>query len=193
MSLHWLTLPVLGLALTVYGWFAAALGLWISIQLRSTWRAEFLTIASLLLVNVAGQGIINMMSIRGYAPQLWPGFTPYEVGKLVLNAQILERLSRATWPQLWRFWDLDDGLGWLTIFSVISLMSYAVLAAFLTWEALRRFDRRRPAQSAARVFRACDVRGSDYSEGGGAGRRRRTGVTLGAGRHALALRELRWT
>ena len=139
-SLHWLTLPVLVLALTVYAWFAAALGLWISIQLRSTWRAQFLTIASMLLVNVAGQGIINMMSIRGYAPQLWPGFTPYEVGKLVLNAQILERLSQTTWPRLWRFWDLDDGLGWLTIFSIISLIAYAVLAAFLTWDALRRFE-----------------------------------------------------
>ncbi len=139
-SLHWLTIPVLALALAVYGWFAAALGIWISIQLRSTWRAQFLTIAALLLVNVSGQGIINMLSIRGFAPQLWPGFTPYEVGKLVMSTDILQRLSQASWPHLWRFWALDDGLGWLTIFSVISLMAFAVLAAFLTWDALRRFE-----------------------------------------------------
>jgi ABC-type transport system involved in multi-copper enzyme maturation permease subunit len=139
-SLHWLTLPVLALVLAVFGWFAAALGVWVSIQLRSTWRAQFLTIASLLLANVAGQGIINMLSIRGFAPQLWPGFTPYEVGKLVMNTDILQRLSQTSWPHLSRFWDLDDGLGWLTIFSIISLMAYAVLAAILTWDALRRFE-----------------------------------------------------
>ena len=37
-SLHPLALPAALLALLVYGWFAAALGAWISIQLRSTWR-----------------------------------------------------------------------------------------------------------------------------------------------------------
>jgi ABC-type transport system involved in multi-copper enzyme maturation permease subunit len=139
-SLHWLTLPALALALAVYGWFAAVLGVWISIQLRSTWRAQFLTIAALLLVNVAGQGILNTLAARGFAPQLWPGFTPYEVGKLVMDTQLLYQLSHMTWPQLWRFWDLDDGLGWLTVFSIISLMAYAALAAFLTWDALRRFE-----------------------------------------------------
>ncbi|MGP0066001.1 MAG: ABC transporter permease subunit [Isosphaeraceae bacterium] len=139
-SLHWITLPVLALAVAVYGWFAAALGVWISIQLRSTWRAQFLTISALLLANVAGQGIINTLSVRGFAPQLWPGFTPYEVGKLVMDTQILYRLTHMTWPKLWRFWDLDEGFAWLTVFSVISLMSYAALAAFLTWDSLRRFE-----------------------------------------------------
>ena len=42
--------------------FAAALGVWISIQLRLTWRAQFLTIALLLLVNVSGQGVLNMLA-----------------------------------------------------------------------------------------------------------------------------------
>ncbi len=139
-SLHWLSIPMLALALPVYGWFAASLGIWISIQLRSTWRSQFLTIAALLLVNVSGQGIINTLSIRGFAPQLWPGFTPYEVGKLVLGTEILNRLSQEPWPQAWRIWSLDDGLGWQTIFSIVSLVVYAVLAAFLTWDALRRFE-----------------------------------------------------
>jgi ABC-type transport system involved in multi-copper enzyme maturation permease subunit len=139
-SLHWLTLPALALALAVYGWFAAALGVWISIQLRSTWRAQFLTIASLLLVNVIGQGILNTLSARGFAPQLWPGFTPYEVGKLVMDTRIMLNLTHMTWPQHWRFWDLDDGMGWLTVFSIINLIAYAFLAAFLTWDALRRFE-----------------------------------------------------
>ena len=61
-SLHSLAFPAIALSLAVYGWFAAALGLWISLQLRSTWRAQFLTIAVLLLVNIAGQGIINTLA-----------------------------------------------------------------------------------------------------------------------------------
>ena len=69
--------------MVVYASAAAALGIWISVQLRSTWRAQFLTMASLLLINVFGQGLLNMLSRFGYAPQLWPGFTPYEISKLV--------------------------------------------------------------------------------------------------------------
>jgi ABC-type transport system involved in multi-copper enzyme maturation permease subunit len=139
-SLHPLSLPALVLALLVYGWFAAALGVWVSIQLRSTWRAQFLTIAGLLLVNVSGQGIINMLSPQGFAPQLWPGFTPYEVSKLIVSPDIPSRLSRTNWPRFWRLWDVDDDLGWVATFSIMSLLIYTSLAAFLTWDALRRFE-----------------------------------------------------
>ena len=82
--------PALIVALAVFGWFAAALGVWISIQLRSTWRAQFLTISSLLLVNIAGQGIANTLSRRGFAPMVWPGFTPYEISKLVFDRDFLD-------------------------------------------------------------------------------------------------------
>ena len=58
-SIEFVSVPCLIVALGVYGWFAAALGVWISLQLRSTWRAQFLTIASLLLINVTGQGVLN--------------------------------------------------------------------------------------------------------------------------------------
>ncbi len=87
-SLHPLSLAAMPVALVVYGWFAAALGIWISIQLRSTWRAQFLTISLLLLVNLIGQGVINMLAPRGFAPLDWPGFTPYEVSKLVMDIHI---------------------------------------------------------------------------------------------------------
>lgn len=137
-SLHWLSLVALVPALMVYGWFAAALGVWISIQLRSTWRAQFLTIALLLLVNVTGQGVINMLSHYGFAPQVWPGFTPYEVAKLLVEAR--DPFWPAQWPRFWRLWDIDDGPGWRATFSVMSLVIYAALAAVLTWDALRRFD-----------------------------------------------------
>jgi hypothetical protein len=127
-------------ALVVYGWFAAALGMWISIQLRSTWRAQFLTISLLLLVNLTGQGVINMLSPRGFAPLVWPGFTPYEVSKLVMDIHVRQSFSLATWPSFWRLWDVDDGPGWLATFSVMSLVIYAAFAVMLTLDALRRFE-----------------------------------------------------
>ena len=76
----------------IYAWAAAALGLSISLQLRSTWRAQFLTMACLLLINVFGQGVLNLLSRFGFAPQLWPGFSPYEISKLLLDSQYIEHL-----------------------------------------------------------------------------------------------------
>ena len=61
-----------------------------------------------------------------------------------MSPDILTQLSAEAslngWPRFWRLWDVDGGLGWLTIFSVMSLVIYAGLAAFLTWDALRRFE-----------------------------------------------------
>jgi ABC-type transport system involved in multi-copper enzyme maturation permease subunit len=140
-SVHILSVPALMVALPVYGWFAAALGIWISMQLRSTWRAQFLTIACLILLNVIGQGFLNMISQFGFAPQVWPGFTPYEISKLFFDPLIIQELNRASsWPTTWAISSVDDGFAWLAILSVASLLGYASLAALLTWHALRRFE-----------------------------------------------------
>jgi len=139
-SVHALSVPFLVVALVVYCWFAAALGVWISLQLRSTWRAQFLTIASLFLINVMGQGLLNGFSRFGFAPWVWPGFTPYEIAKLLPDCQFLERLFSASWPRSWWVSDIDDGPVWQTIFTVLSVLGYAALAAFLTWHTVRRFD-----------------------------------------------------
>jgi hypothetical protein len=139
-SLHYLSLPSIILAMAVYGWFAAALGVWISIQLRSTWRAQFLTIALLLLINLTGQGILNMASPRGFAPNDWPGFTPYEIAKLAMEPPFLERFDSSRWPRFWRLWEVDESAEWLATFSIISLLGYASFASVLTWHALLRFE-----------------------------------------------------
>ena len=128
------------ISLAVYGWFAAALGVWVSLQLRSTWRAQFLTVASLLLINVAGQGILNMRSPFGFAPWVWPGFTPYEISKDFFELNVIRALGEATWPYSWRISDINDGLAWRSIFSILSLLGYGGLAALLTWHSLRRFE-----------------------------------------------------
>ncbi|MFI5455420.1 MAG: ABC transporter permease subunit [Isosphaerales bacterium] len=139
-SIHVLSLPFLIIVLSVYGWFAAALGVWISLQLRSTWRAQFLTITTLLLINVAGQGILNVLCRFGWAPQVWPGFTPYEISKLLPDLQFFQQLSSASWPRSWWVSDIDNGLAWQTIATVLSVLGYAALATLLTWQTLRRFE-----------------------------------------------------
>jgi ABC-type transport system involved in multi-copper enzyme maturation permease subunit len=139
-SISPLSVLLLILGMGVYACAAAALGLWISLQLRTTWRAQFLTMASLLLINVLGQGVLNMLSKFGWAPQLWPGFTPYEVSKLVLHSQFIEHFSNIQWPHSWSVSAMDDGVAWQTIFSVASLLTYSAFAALLIWHTLHRFE-----------------------------------------------------
>jgi hypothetical protein len=69
-SVSSMSIPLLILAMCIYAWAAAALGVSISIELCSTWRAQFLTMASMLLINIFGQGLLNMLSRFGFAPQL---------------------------------------------------------------------------------------------------------------------------
>jgi ABC-type transport system involved in multi-copper enzyme maturation permease subunit len=139
-SINPLSIPLLVLALVIYASIAAALGLWISLQLRSTWRAQFLTVACLLLINVLGQGMLNMLSKFGYAPQLWPGFTPYETSKLVLDSHFSEDLSNTHWPSSWSVSSMDNSLFWHIFFSVLSMLAYSALSAILIWHILHRFE-----------------------------------------------------
>ena len=139
-SISALAIPLLIVGMAIYAWATAALGVWISLQLRSTWRAQFLTMACLLLINVVGQGVLNMLSRFGFAPQLWPGFTPHEISKLMPDTQFIERLFKVEWPRFWWVSNVDDGLAWQTIFSIVSLLAYAALATFLTWHTFRRFE-----------------------------------------------------
>ena len=78
--------------------------------------------ASLLLINVFGQGVLNLLSRFGFAPQLWPGFSPGEISKLILDSQFFERLREARMALLTgELRSIDDGLAWRTIFSMVSL------------------------------------------------------------------------
>jgi hypothetical protein len=81
-----------------------------------------------------------MLSRFGYAPQLWPGFTPYEISKLLLDKHFIDRLAESKWPSSWWVSSMDDGLVWQTIFSVGSVLAYVTLAALLVWHTLHRFE-----------------------------------------------------
>jgi ABC-type transport system involved in multi-copper enzyme maturation permease subunit len=137
-AIHPLSFPILALSLVVYGWFAVALGTWISLQLRSTWRAQFLTISGLLLVNISGQALLS--NLDRWAPLLWPGFTPYEISKTLLDMNF-----RQQWAVPGRWWGrvftgVEYGPRWLILFGILSLVAYLASAVILTCLALRRFE-----------------------------------------------------
>jgi len=166
-ALHVLSIPALIVALGIYGWFAAALGIWISLQLRSSWRAQFLTIASLLLISITGQGLLNAVTPFGFSPQIWPGFTPSEVGKLVFDPHFVGRLAEAGWPRSWRIRSIDNTEAWRTIFIVLSVLTYATFATLLTWDSLRRFEivagrARRSSQGQPAAPARGDKTGADF-------------------------------
>jgi ABC-type transport system involved in multi-copper enzyme maturation permease subunit len=137
-SVHPLSLPILALSLLIYGWFAAALGIWISLQLKSTWRAQFLTIAGLLLINLTGQAILS--NVQRWAPFLWPGFTPYEVSKALLSSNIQQEWDANRRPAFWGGWTVDDSPAWLLLLGVFSLAIYLIGAVTLTIFSLARFE-----------------------------------------------------
>ena len=82
----------------------------------------------------------DVFAPRGFAPLDWPGFTPYEVAKLLMEPGFFQGFQSAQWPRFWRLWDIDDGPGWLATFSIMSLVIYTILAGVLTRDALRRFE-----------------------------------------------------
>jgi hypothetical protein len=147
-SVHFLSLPLLALTLAIYGWFAAALGIWISLHLKSTWRAQFLTISGLLLVNITGQAVLS--NVKRWAPMLWPGFTPYEISKTIFEQTFPKVLFDQA--KTWSLYipEIDSGPVWMAIMSCIGLSSYFLGAIALTLLALSKFEavagRARPAR-----------------------------------------------
>jgi hypothetical protein len=125
-------------SLAVYGWFAVALGTWISLQLKSTWRAQFLTVACLLLINISGQAILS--NVQRWSPLLWPGFTPYEVSKTILAPNFRREWSADSRPSSLIFSSVEDTPFWQISFSVLSLVGYGAGALGLTLVSLRVFE-----------------------------------------------------
>jgi ABC-type transport system involved in multi-copper enzyme maturation permease subunit len=139
-SIHLLSIPALIIALGVYGWFAAALGVWISLRFRTNWLAQVLTISALFLVTVSGQMLLDVLADFGIAPQVSVGFTPGDVARLLLTPAFLHDLAAASWTVSLRVSAMDNSVAWRTIFSIVSVLGYAAFAALLTWGTLHRFD-----------------------------------------------------
>ena len=140
-SLHVLSLPALIVALAVFtAGSPPALGLWVSLQLRSTWRAQFLTIAMLLLDQHHGPSGAQLRHPVRFHPPALAGLHSHEVNQLAFDRGFVHILAATGWPHSWHIRDIDSGIAWQTIFSVLSLLSYATLATLLTWDSLRRFE-----------------------------------------------------
>jgi ABC-type transport system involved in multi-copper enzyme maturation permease subunit len=141
-SLHPVGVLPIGVSTIVYSWFAAALGLWISLQLRSTWRAQFLTLSFLFLINLLGQGAYGVL--WPFQFPIWPGLMPVELARnayrpdewhsvaaTLANGSFSSDLSPVGSP----FRSLSG-----VFLGACSVLTYATLAGLLTWAALRRFE-----------------------------------------------------
>jgi ABC-type transport system involved in multi-copper enzyme maturation permease subunit len=155
-AIHPLSLPILAVSLAVYGWFAASLGTWISLQLKSTWRAQFLTVSGLLLVNISGQALLS--NLQRWAPMLFPGFTPYEIGKTLLDMNFRQHWAASAREWSRGSWTVEYGPKWLILFGILSLLGYLTGAILLTFLVLRRFEAvaGRPTHKAKRPLPAFD-------------------------------------
>ncbi|QEH32043.1 ABC-2 family transporter protein [Aquisphaera giovannonii] len=147
-SVHPLSLPVQLACLASHGAFAATLGLWISLHLRSTWRAQFLTVSVLLLVNLLGQAALNLHHYP--IPMIWPGFAPYDLSKSILSPRFPDALKAEAADWKYRSWDIDDGFLWTATFLALGLAVYAAATIGLGKLCLLKFDdvagrARRPA------------------------------------------------
>jgi hypothetical protein len=127
------------LSLGVYGWFAAALGVSVSLQLRSTWRAQFLTTSLLLLINLIGQAILS--NVNRWAPLMWVGFTPYEISKTLLSPHFAREWTEYFNSPRQPLPEMDYGPVWYAIFTTVSLVGYLAGATGLTTLACHLFDR----------------------------------------------------
>jgi ABC-type transport system involved in multi-copper enzyme maturation permease subunit len=140
-ALHPLALLYLGLLVLVCSWFTAAFGLWVSLGLRSTWRAQFLTIAGLIFVNVAAQTALNVLT---WPPRLvWPGFMPVDLSRALVEPGYLAELADQTPGSLRALLDVSQinwGAFWRTALLAVSLTAYTSFATVLTWASVRRFE-----------------------------------------------------
>ena len=139
-SIHWVTLPLIMIESVIFMLFAASFGIWISMSLKSTWRAQFLTVGLLFLIGMIGQTALNLS--RDFAPPLWPGFYPMEIERSILEPDAIQRFLKADhyWsdlrPDLIGATDLS-----LIVLGVLSPFFYGGLSVVLTFFAIRGFDR----------------------------------------------------
>jgi ABC-type transport system involved in multi-copper enzyme maturation permease subunit len=140
-SLHPLSVVSVGLSLAVFTWFAAALGVWVSMHLKSTGRAQFLTVAGLIFVNVAGQTVLNLW--KWPPPMVWPGFMAVDVSRALFEVDYLNELVATAPGDVLGYLALgqaDWGAFWNTELIALSLTIDGTLAGLLTWAAVRRFS-----------------------------------------------------
>ncbi|MBX6315248.1 MAG: ABC transporter permease subunit [Isosphaeraceae bacterium] len=138
-ALHPLGVLLAAVELVVFLWFGVASGTRLSLTARSTWRAQSLALALLLLAN--GGYLVCFCPI--FFDTWWPysgfGITPMLQGYALMPYREARDLMSLHLADLWapygrRTW------GVLYIATPIGVTFYALGAAGLTLSALRRFD-----------------------------------------------------
>ena len=137
-SVHPVGVAAALLAVAVNLLFVGALGVRFSLAVNSTWRAQILTIGLFFIANLLGQAILGVVNWR--APMVFPGFTPVQVNRMLVEPYYFEGLARAPWPKLYDPRDIDDGPGWTVAISLLTLVAYGVGACLLWRGSLSAFE-----------------------------------------------------
>jgi ABC-type transport system involved in multi-copper enzyme maturation permease subunit len=137
-SIHPIGVVVALVELAVFSWFAAALGAILSLQFRSTHRAQALTLAALLFFNIVGQSAFGL--IRYLAPFVWPGCMPAQIYWALVTPWDVQSFSLRMLPRSLSPWDVDNGPGWRAVVGVLTVLGYAGGAFLLTRGAFASFD-----------------------------------------------------
>jgi ABC-type transport system involved in multi-copper enzyme maturation permease subunit len=124
--------------MAIFAWFAVSLGTRISLAVNSTWRAQILSIGLMFLLNVSGQAILGV--INWQAGTIFPGFTPVQVSRMMVEPGFFNRLASSPWPRLHSLADIDTGPKWTVILSILSVVVYGTLAWQLTRSSLSAFE-----------------------------------------------------
>lgn len=135
-SLHPLGLLAVGLELSIFIWFAAALGTHFSLRCRNSTRALVWTIGLLLLMN--GGYLFLVLLVYDDSPVVTLASTPAIIG-----------FSGATYEDIWQLVGFQTN-GWggpwtreqseVLVGYAIGTVGYLIAAAVLTWNLFARFD-----------------------------------------------------
>jgi hypothetical protein len=156
-AVHPFGMALAAVSVAVFITFAAVFGVLVSLQFRSTWRAQFMTLAGLLLLNLMGQAVLNFWLSESVL--VWPGFMPAHVGASLFPPDYPARLAEGAKTFLGQRLSvnsLDWRPFWATVMNGLAVLGYGALTALLAWTALWSFERvaGRPRRSKSRAVSA---------------------------------------
>lgn len=143
-SLHPAGLVLSAAQLWVYAWAMAALGTFVSLLTKTTYRAQFLTIGGFVFLNLFGQGCMNV--VNRLAPQLLPGFMPIQIQTTLYWPEDFEYLlTNAKWAALFdhriSLFDMPADPRWMLLIAIASTLFHAGVGLWMYRSAGKLFDR----------------------------------------------------
>ncbi len=135
-AVHPFGLIAVAVETAVFLWFAAALGTFFSLYLKTTTKALAATIAALIFVN--GGYLLCCMPVWRETSAVGSGCSPLVYGASLISYQDVSDLFKSRAEREQMMFDFTDEI---TTLSIVGTLLYAVIAAALTLRMVLGFDR----------------------------------------------------